>query len=113
MGAVVFHVHFYFYGGKCTRIVQSAQAPRSASDFIWPEVFSTRFSTELLKTFTLHSHLVLFFAGHWCGNCIAIFWAVRRGIFNFFSADFIFARTTAAAPEFVSLARVMIRFCDA
>jgi hypothetical protein len=40
--------------------VQSAQAPRSASDFIWPEVFSTRFSTELLKTFTPHSHLVLF-----------------------------------------------------
>jgi hypothetical protein len=32
---------------------------------------------------------------------------------NFFSADFIFARTTAAGPEFVSLARVMIRFCGA
>jgi hypothetical protein len=80
MGAVVFLVDFYFYGRKCTRIVQSAQAPRSASDFIWPEVFSTRFSTELLKTFTPHSHLVLFFSGHWCGNCIAIFWAARRGI---------------------------------
>jgi hypothetical protein len=62
--AAVFHANVYLRARNCTRIVQSAQGPLSASDFAAREVFSTRFSTELLKTFTPHSSLVLFFACH-------------------------------------------------
>jgi hypothetical protein len=54
----------------CTKIVQCAQATRSTRDLILLRSFSTRFSTELLKTFTHRSHLEEFLVCNWFGNCI-------------------------------------------
>jgi hypothetical protein len=73
--------------------VQSAQAARWMSDFISAARFSTRFSTELLKTFTLRSHLNSFFLANWFGNCPAAgtFFACSRRI------SFSFSRFIPAA----------------
>jgi hopanoid biosynthesis associated protein HpnK len=64
------------------------QAARSASDFRFQEFFSTRFSTELLKTFTLRSHLILFFI---CiGSRIAprIYFLAADSHFHFYSPTY-------------------------
>jgi hypothetical protein len=54
----------------CTKTVQCAQATRSTRYLILLWSFSTRFSTELLKTFTHDSYLYGFFICNWLGDCI-------------------------------------------
>jgi len=50
--------------------VQSASSPPFLQFLISRRLFSTRFSTELLKTFTGHSSSALFFANIWLANCL-------------------------------------------
>jgi hypothetical protein len=67
------------------------QAARSKGDLISNASFSTRFSTELLKTFTRHLHLNWFFISHWCGNCVH---------FVFFAANSAFSSTLVSLNSF-------------
>jgi len=65
--------------------VQYAQVARWASDFVSGTFFSTRFSTELLKTFTRRSQLNSFLVAYWFANCIAanLFFARLPWLFDF------------------------------
>ena len=94
----------------CTKIVQCAQATRSTRDLILLRSFSTRFSTELLKTFTLHSYLVLVFACHLVRKLHCDFFSKLRA-----TKYFLFISKAAARSrlDFVSFTRVMIRRGDA
>jgi hypothetical protein len=54
---------------NCTQLVQSASGPAFSVVFDSVRRFSTRFSTELLKTFTNHSSFASFCRGVWLTNC--------------------------------------------
>jgi chitin disaccharide deacetylase len=64
------------------------QAARSASDFGFQEFFSTRFSTELLKTFTLRSHLISFLLCIGSEIALRIYFFAHRPDFDFCSPIF-------------------------